>query len=42
VQISNSKTTKTGKSVGLVFRIVQDSRDALLIAKLGKQLGCGN
>jgi len=42
VKLSNSKTTKTGKVVSLVFNIAQHSRDALLLAKLRKPLGCGN
>jgi hypothetical protein len=42
VQISNSKTTTTGKSVSLKFKIAQHSRDTLLLEKLCKQLGCGN
>jgi hypothetical protein len=42
VQISNSKTTTTGKSVSLIFKLAQHSRDTLLLDKLCKQLGCGN
>jgi len=42
VQISYSKTTTTGKSVSLQFKIAQHSCDTLLLDKLCKQLGCGN
>lgn len=42
LQINNSKTTLTGASAGLKFRIGLHSRDSLVLTKLREQLGCGN
>jgi len=41
VNISNSKTHKTGYQVQLSFNITQHSRDALLLSNIQKYLGCG-
>ena len=41
-EINNSKTTKSGKAVGLGFKIGLHARDNSVLIKLQKQLGCGN